>query len=56
VWPGWTNWNVNGEKERRRLKKRRVYLEANPRLIEMVQLDPWIVTETETGGVHLAGI
>lgn len=53
---GWTSWNASGEKERRRLKRRRIYLETNLRLAEMVQPDHWTVTEMETGGDLLAGI
>ena len=54
---GWTNWNASGEKERRRLKRRRISLETNLRLVEMVQPDHWTVTEMETaGGDLLAGI
>jgi len=53
---GWTSWNASDEKERKRLKRRKHSPEKNPRLIEMVQPDQWSVTETGTGGDHLAGI
>lgn len=53
---GWTSWNASGEKERRRLKRKKLFLATNLRVIKMVHPGQWTVTETETGGDHLAVI